>query len=234
MNTKTNFFLQVIFLVYITGNAQAPNRFSFQAVVRNAANSLVINQNVGVKISIESGFAPLNTINYSETHQATTNSNGLVTLQIGAGTPTRGTFENINWNSGQNKFIQCEIDPDGGTNYAITTKSQLLSVPFALTANYATTAAVAETVNAVPVKYYILSCGVFPSNNNVAADTIGSIVMHTGNFNADGCYLPCDGRSLAIAQNEAFFLVIGTTYGGDGITTFKIPNLNNGSLTKGN
>lgn len=223
----------VTFLFFLTANAQAPNKLSFQAVVRNAANSLVINQNVGVKISIESGVAPLNTINYSETHQAATNGNGLITLQIGAGTATQGAFENINWNSGQNKFIKCEIDPNGDDNYSITTTSQLLSVPFALTANYATTAAVAETVTAVPVKYYILSCGVFPSNRYIATDTIGTIVMHTGNFNPDGCYLPCDGRSLSIAQNQAFFMVIGTTYGGDGVTTFKIPNLNNGSLTKG-
>ena len=207
MKTIKKLFLLCSFLYFLTGNAQAPNKFSFQAVVRNSSNQIVINQNVGIKISIESGVAPLNTINYSETHQATTNNNGLVTLQIGAGTATQGAFENINWNSGQNKFIQCEIDPNGGTNYAITTTSQLLSVPFALTANYATTAAVAETVNAVPVKYFILSCGIFPSS--------------------------CDGRSLPIAQNQAFFEVIGTTYGGDGITTFKIPNLNNGSLTKG-
>ncbi len=233
MKTIKKLFLLCSFLYFLTGNAQAPNKFSFQAVVRNSSNQLVINQNVGIKISIESGVAPLNTINYSETHQATTNNNGLVTLQIGAGTATQGAFENINWNSGQNKFIKCEIDPNGDDNYSITTTSQLLSVPFAFTANYATTAAVAETVNAVPVKYYILSCGFFPSNRNIAADTIGTIVMHTGNFAADGCYLPCDGRSLPIAQNQAFFEVIGTTYGGDGITTFKIPNLNNGSLTKG-
>jgi hypothetical protein len=233
MKTIHQLFFLCSFFFFLQVNAQAPNKLSFQAVVRNASNQLVINQNVGVKISIESGVAPLNTINYSETHQATTNNNGLVTLQIGGGTSTQGTFENINWNSGQNKFIQCEIDPNGGANYAISTTSQLLSVPFALTANYATTAAVAETVTAVPVKYYILSCGVFPSNRYIAADTVGSIVMHTGNFTSDGCYLPCDGRSLSIAQNEAFFQVIGTTYGGDGITTFKIPNLNNGSLTKG-
>ncbi len=35
----------------------------------------------------------------------------------------------------------------------------------------------------------------------------------------------CNGQTLAIGQNQALFAVLGTTYGGDGITTFKLPNL---------
>jgi microcystin-dependent protein len=37
--------------------------------------------------------------------------------------------------------------------------------------------------------------------------------------------LPCDGRLLQIQQNSALFALIGTTYGGDGRTTFALPNL---------
>ena len=38
-------------------------------------------------------------------------------------------------------------------------------------------------------------------------------------------WLPCDGRPMAIRQNTALFSLIGTTYGGDGTTTFLLPNL---------
>ncbi len=48
----------------------------------------------------------------------------------------------------------------------------------------------------VSVKYYILVQGVYPSNTNIGADTIGTIIAHIGNFpNANGGFLSCDRRS---------------------------------------
>ena len=64
--------------------AQAPQKFSYQAVVRNAGNSLVTNTPVGVRVSILSGGAAGNTV-YSETHTTATNANGLLTIEIGSG-----------------------------------------------------------------------------------------------------------------------------------------------------
>jgi microcystin-dependent protein len=39
-------------------------------------------------------------------------------------------------------------------------------------------------------------------------------------------YLPCDGRLMSIAEYNALFVLLGTTYGGDGVSTFALPNLN--------
>jgi len=39
------------------------------------------------------------------------------------------------------------------------------------------------------------------------------------------CYAFCAGQLMAIAQNDALFTLIGTTYGGDGVTTFGLPDL---------
>jgi microcystin-dependent protein len=39
-------------------------------------------------------------------------------------------------------------------------------------------------------------------------------------------YLPCDGRLMSISDNTALFNLLGTTYGGDGINTFALPNFN--------
>lgn len=58
----------------------------------------------------------------------------------------------------------------------------------------------------------------------MGAPFLGEIRMFGGNFAPNG-FAFCDGRILAIAQNDALFALIGTTYGGDGVTTFGLPDL---------
>ena len=88
-----------------------------------------------VKVSILQGSVS-GTAVYTETQTATSNANGLVTLQIGGGTVVSGTFSTIDWSSGS-YFIKSEIDPTGGTSYLVAGTTQLLSVAYALYANSA-------------------------------------------------------------------------------------------------
>ncbi len=53
---------------------------------------------------------------------------------------------------------------------------------------------------------------------------LGSITLFGGNFAPRG-YMFCQGQIIAISQNSALFALLGTTYGGDGQTTFALPNL---------
>jgi len=115
--------------------AQAPSKMSYQAVVRDAADALVSNQAVGMQVSILQGSFSGNPV-YVETHGPSTNSNGLVIIEIGSGTAVSGIFNSIDWGNGP-YFIKTETDPTGGTSYTITGTSQLLSVPYALRANIA-------------------------------------------------------------------------------------------------
>ncbi|MBU6159398.1 MAG: hypothetical protein KGP35_10285 [Bacteroidetes bacterium] len=115
--------------------AQAPQKMSYQAVIRNAQSELVISKPVKMRISILQGSTAGTSV-YSELHSATTNANGLVTIEIGGGTSPQGTFSTINWGSGS-YFLKTETDPANGTNYSIVGTSQLLSVPYALQANNA-------------------------------------------------------------------------------------------------
>lgn len=122
-------FLAAILLTTSTF-AQAPEKMSYQAVIRNSSDALVANQVVGMRISILQTTAT-GTAVYVETQTPTTNINGLVSLEIGTGTPVTGTFAGIDWATGP-YFIKTETDPVGGTTYTITGTSQLLSVPYAL------------------------------------------------------------------------------------------------------
>jgi Phage Tail Collar Domain/Collagen triple helix repeat (20 copies) len=69
----------------------------------------------------------------------------------------------------------------------------------------------------------------FGSNTNWAAAgrsvdcTLGQIILSAGAVTANG--VPANGQVLSIAQNTALFALLGTTYGGDGITTFALPDL---------
>jgi len=110
--------------------AQAPQKMSYQAVLRNTTGALVSSTSVGMQISILQGTAT-GTAVYTETQNASTNVNGLVSLEIGSGTVIIGTFAGINWANGP-YFIKTETDPAGGTNYSITGTNQLMSVPYAL------------------------------------------------------------------------------------------------------
>ena len=61
-------------------------------------------------------------------------------------------------------------------------------------------------------------------NPVVLEPMIGQITMFAGNFAPRGWAL-CNGQLLAISQNQALFSILGTTYGGDGRTTFGLPDL---------
>ncbi|MGO9603601.1 MAG: phage tail protein [Candidatus Binataceae bacterium] len=58
----------------------------------------------------------------------------------------------------------------------------------------------------------------------MATPYIGEIRIVGFNFAPEG-WAFCNGSLMAIAQNETLFTLIGTTYGGDGVTTFALPNL---------
>jgi hypothetical protein len=118
------------FLISSSIFAQAPQKMSYQAVIRNSNDSLLISTPVGMRISLVQG-TPTGTVVFSETQTATTNANGLVSLQIGTGTAVSGTFAGIDWAAGP-YYVKTETDLSGGTNYTIISSNELLSVPYSL------------------------------------------------------------------------------------------------------
>ena len=127
--------LVAILTISLTSFGQAPEGFKYQAVVRDASNTILNNQAVGLRMTIQQGSIGGTTV-YQETFAPITNAYGLVNLEIGTGTVVIGDFSVIDWSVGP-YFIETAVDVTGGSSYAVMGTSQLMSVPYALYANTA-------------------------------------------------------------------------------------------------
>ncbi|SDL12213.1 hypothetical protein SAMN05421823_104434 [Catalinimonas alkaloidigena] len=115
--------------------AQAPHSFNYQAVLRDAAGTLLTDRSVTMRLSIVRGTADGQAV-YAETHATQTNAYGLITLKVGEGETNLGDFSSIDWQT-NDFFLKVELDENGGVAYRQLGTSQLLSVPFALYADRA-------------------------------------------------------------------------------------------------
>ena len=156
----------ILFFVILTNIkvfAQVPEKINYQAVIRDASGELLTDQNVGIKVSILDETST-GTVLYSEEHAVSTNAYGQVAIEIGGGTFVSGNFSTIDWGL-NDKFLKLEVDIAGGTSYVPIGTSQMLSVPYALYANVATTAEVLGTE------------GVY----STSSDTLFVVKDHSGN-----------------------------------------------------
>ncbi len=221
--------LQILALLFcIVSTAQAPEKFSYQAVIRNASNVLITNSAVGMRISILK-TSSAGTLVFSEAQTPTTNANGLISIQIGSGTVLSGSISGINWGA-DSYYIKTETDPAGGTNYIIAGTTQLLSVPYALysknsgggsgfTLPYAGTSAAA---NVTPFKITNSgssenSAGIFENTDtaNGAAALMG-INNSTGTFGA-GIEGRAQSNSNGNTSSGVRGYILGTGTAGAGV-----------------
>ena len=116
--------------------AQAPNGFNYQAALRNNSGTALANQSVSLRFTIRDGGVA-GTILFQETHNKTTNAQGMVSCIVGAGSLTQGGYPTgIQWGTGV-KFLQVEADPAGGSAYSEISNAQVMAVPYS---NFAGTA----------------------------------------------------------------------------------------------
>ena len=91
--------------------AQPPQKMSYQMVIRDATNDLVVSTTIDVQISILQG-SETGTAVFVETHTPTTSANGVAAFEIGGGTAVTGTMDGIDWSSGP-YYLKAEADPTG-------------------------------------------------------------------------------------------------------------------------
>lgn len=121
----------VLLSVIITSSAwgQAPEMFNYQAVLRNNGD-IIANGSVTARFTIHDGSASGTDV-YQETQMLSTDQYGHIACAVGVGTVVSGDFSTIDWSNG-GKYLQVEIDY--GSGYEDLGASQLLSVPYALSA----------------------------------------------------------------------------------------------------
>jgi len=216
-----------IYLLILAGlltfnvNAQAPESFKYQAVVRDGSGNVLANQSVGVQIKILQSSST-GTAVYTETFTPTSNNFGLINLEIGTGFTT-DDFSTILWEFAS-YFIEVGVDPAGGTTYSITGVSQLLSVPYALHAKSAqwTNAANGNGIHYFPTDLKNVAINDNPSIfskllvsiddpdtglGNIRAfnyDSDGSSTIMVSNDNANNFVMGVGGSTYAFGANEAF------------------------------
>ncbi len=124
--------LSVLLLFTVITKAQAPAFFNYQGVARNAAGNALVNKTIRLRLTIHDGSA-IGSVVYTETRVLTTNAFGLFNVQVGGAgaTSVTGSIAGANWNVGT-KWMQVEIDPEGGTTLKDIGTTQLTSVPYAL------------------------------------------------------------------------------------------------------
>ncbi len=136
---KTVLTLLTFSVILSTVLAQAPESFSYQAIVRNNAGQPLADTSVTFQFNIHQGSAS-GTLVYSENHSVTTNDFGLVNLQIGQGTVNSGDFATIDWGN-DSYFLNVQIDQ--GSGFVDMGTQQFISVPYAMYAKNAGSSGVA-------------------------------------------------------------------------------------------
>ena len=164
------FFCFGLFSLY----AQIPKQFSYQSVLRNGDGETINNQDVSIRVNI------VNTNNQSyfeEIHSVRTNNLGLVNLQIGS----RNTVEMdaIDW-SQDTYFLEVSFDPNGGNNYELMGRIQILAVPYAFLAE--------EVVNERDgdVTNELQNLSFNNSNNELTISNGNTITLPSGVADSDG------------------------------------------------
>ncbi len=127
---KFSLFLFAILLIASSLNAQLPQGFKYQTIVRDNTGLAIANEAVGFRLSILAG-SNTGTAVYVETQSVNSSPVGVVSLMVGNGTPVSGTFSQIDWSSG-NFYLQIEVEVHGVQTYSLMGTSQLVSVPYAL------------------------------------------------------------------------------------------------------
>ena len=135
---KKLYFILCFQVCLITFNyAQViPKGMNYQAVARNLKGELLINQKIGLKISLVDIDQQQRVLHYSETHEVVTNTLGLFNLIVGEGVKDQGQFGLVPWNT-QNIWMEVAIRDKSTIGFATLSSSKLQSVPYAIHANAA-------------------------------------------------------------------------------------------------
>jgi len=209
-NMKMILLLFCILGLTVTIMAQPPQAFNYQGIARDGSGAPLINKNITLRIAILQGALPGIEV-YKENHNVSTNRLGIFNIEVGHGTLQLGLFDQIDWGAGDH-YIQTEMDPAGGTNFALLGEAQLLSVPYALYAGNGPGSSEIWKTNADGIHYTDGHIGIGTSNPSNVLTIDGDVPSGEERF-----FISVNNSSLS---NRSFAAAKFTAGTGTSMTTF--------------
>ena len=123
-------------MIPLASAQSVPHGMKYQAVARDLSGVVIANQEVTLKIELQSNLKSPS-IHYSETHAIITNKLGLFSLVIGEGIIEKGEFNAIPWST-EDIWMEISIKDKGESEFSTISNSKLLAVPYAFHAATAT------------------------------------------------------------------------------------------------
>lgn len=203
--------------------AQTPQEFKYQAVLRGANGDLLVNQVVSLKTSILSVSA-VGTVEYEETHSLGTNGYGVASINIGSGAVLSGSFANIDWSS-NTYYLKTELDITGGSSFQFMGISQILSVPYALHAESASTSLDDNDKDSTN-EIQQLSI----ANDTVKLSDGGEVYLGSYLDNTDQQTLSLQGNQLVISNGNSVSLTGTVDLDADPSNELQVLSLSNDTL----
>jgi microcystin-dependent protein len=237
--------LSIILLFVISNNVMSLTNFMYNGVALSSTGGYLPSTSVDVRITIENTSGGY----YQETHVAvaTDQFSGFI-VQVGTGgtqtgnlgtivvTPTtritaETNYNNTGWIISNNAGISAVMTEQGTSiNISNSTNGDLLYydgtnwvAKNAVIQNTGGGQAVNNMQPFLVVNYCIALSGIYPTRN-ISDPFIGTIGIFAFDW-APRYWATCDGQLISISQNTALFSLIGTYYGGNGQTTFGLPDL---------
>ncbi|MEO8568512.1 MAG: hypothetical protein ABI419_05240 [Ginsengibacter sp.] len=135
---KKSFFITTGILFSMAALSQVPMEINYQGIARNSSGNTLTNQNISLRLSVHD-VSGTGTILYQEARDIKTDRFGMFVVAIGSSGATyvQNSLQDINWLSGNSKYLQVEISPKNDKTYIDLGSAQLLSVPYALSAQAA-------------------------------------------------------------------------------------------------
>lgn len=205
--------------------AQSPESFSYQAVVRDGDGVMLINQSVSFRFTIVKDDPVTGPNVWSERQVATTDQFGIAHLNIGAGTLLGGNFSTIDWGDGP-FFLWVELDETGGTGYEMMGFSQLLSVPYALYAKTAGNVDGSETRITAGTLINVTGTGTIADPYVISSTVDGSETKITAGDNVTVTGSGTTGSPYQISASLVETDPVFDTSPAEGITSADIDNWN--------
>ena len=129
--------ITILIALFISISNFAQQGINYKALIKDGSGNVLANQSVTVLFSILKGLSQ--TIIYQESHTPITDTNGIVILNIGEGTPISGNYTTIDWGADQH-FLNVQIDTSGGSTFTDMGTTEFMAVPYAKQADTAETA----------------------------------------------------------------------------------------------